>query len=329
MDLDEFSRQLESMHARFMQLRPTDGARARRPAVDVGGDVRGARGDGGGDAGRRGGAAPAERRAGGVAAGGRGGAAAVSGPVRLRAGRLPGDGPGRDDPGGESGGRRAAGGLAVATWRASRWPTYVAMDDRAGVPGGPAPPAAGRPARGLDRPDPAAAGRSLRRGDHGGRGPRLGRGAVELAVDVPRGRGRDRGESRRGLATARAGDDRADGRRCRRTSWRASAGAASAPRTRPRRCAGCLQRHRPDRLGGRRARPAGTGSSAPGSSSCLGYPVSRLARRAGVLGRDHPRRRSIDGRGASGAAASARAGPASWNIAWSPPTAASSGSASR
>ena len=80
-----------------------------------------------------------------------------------------------------------------------------------GVPGRVESPAAGRAARGLDRPGGTAAGRCFRCGDHGGRGPRRRRGAVELAVDVPRGHGRDRGESRRGLATRRAGDDRADG----------------------------------------------------------------------------------------------------------------------
>ena len=160
MDLNEFSRQLESMHARFMQLCPTNGAERgdlrsmwEETSEALGVTVEELR------------VAEEELRqqngrAGGVAADDRGGAAAVSGPVRLRAGRLPGDGPGRDDPGGEPGGRRAAGGRAALPGGQAAGQLHRAGRP-GGVPGGPESPAAGGPARGLDRPGAAAAGSAL------------------------------------------------------------------------------------------------------------------------------------------------------------------------
>ena len=196
MDLDEFSRQLESMRRAVHAARSGQWV-PRRPPGDVGGDVRGARGHGGGAAGRRGGAAAAERPASGDAAGGRGGAAAVSGPVRLRARRLPGDRRLRCDPGGESGGRRAAGGLAaLPDGQAGGQLRPAGGAD--GVPRGPQSPEAGRPARGMAGPHPAAAGAGVRRDDHGGGGPRLGRVADGDPVDDPRDRAGVRGVAGRG-----------------------------------------------------------------------------------------------------------------------------------
>ena len=171
---------------------------------------------------------------------------------------------------------RAAGellGSRRGTWRASRWRPYLAMDDRAAFRGGLTRPAAGRPARGLDRPDPAA--------------PRLGHSTRPITAAVVRdwdgtpsslrwmfrevagGIGGEcrRGSRANGRVTIGLADDSGagelEGERPGRL--RAEDEAEAAPRA--------AGRHRRDRLGGRRARPAATGSSAPGSSSVLGYPA--------------------------------------------------------
>ena len=88
--------------------------------------------------------------------------------------------------------------------------SYVAMDDRAAFRGGLTRLLrVGRREDWIVRMQPRR-GRCLRRADHGGGGPRLGRGAVELAVDVPRGHG-GIGASPAGPRGRRAGDDRAGG----------------------------------------------------------------------------------------------------------------------
>ena len=305
MDLDEFSRQLESMQEQIHagSVRPM-GLRAGLPG-HVGGDDGGARGVGGGDAGRRGGDAAAEPRAGGVAAGGRGGAAAVSGPVRLRARRLPGDGPATARSGRPIGPPGSCWGSRRPTWRASRWPTSWRW--RAGWRSAGASLACmrvGRRERWLVRIQPrrgsafdASITAAVVRDWDGS--PTALRWMIREVGPAASASGSD-------PRPAGPGHDRAVGRR--NALRRGERAIGPAPRRgRGRGPARAAAEHRPDRLGVRRADRPVLVHQPPGRAGA-GLSGRELDRRAGVLARDRPRRRPAAGRVAPGPLHRARAG---------------------